>query len=233
MSLESPFRRWLNAIRPVPSSKSYTKAELAQKRKQKKLLLVTFSVILIAAGGGYAYTYISSAPERARAVLEQGMAQMSPGKYGDAIPFFNRAISIYPDYAEAYLYRGIGEHLLQQVESASIDLDKAAELNPALVRAYDERGRIYEEKGDTAKAIAQFSKSIETKPSTDAYYARALAYEKLGDHQKALADFDNAIVEMRDSPYAYRARAMAKDALGDAEGARQDRETARGIDHRR
>jgi len=233
MSIESPFRRWLNAIRPIPSTTKYTKAELAQKRKQKKLLLGTFAVILIAVGGWYVYTYISSAPQRARAVLDQGMAQMSPGKYADAIPFFNRAISIYPEFADAYLYRGISEHLLQQVESALIDLDKAAELNPSLVRAYDERGRIYEEKGDTAKAIEQFSKSIQTKPSTDAYYAGALAYEKLGEHQKALPDFDNAIVEMRDSPYAYRARALAKEALGDTQGAQEDRATARGIDHRR
>jgi len=232
MSLESPFRRWLNAIRPIPSARTYTKAELAQKRKQKILLRTTIGLLVIAAGGWYAYDHISRAPERARAVLDQGMRQMSPGKYQDAIPFFDRALAIYPEYAEAHLYLGIAEHNLQHLDSALIDLDKAADLNPNLVRVYDERGRIYEERGDTAKAIEQFSKSIASKPSTDAYYARALAYEKLGDHQKALADFDNAIVEMRDSPYAYRARALTKDALGDAEGAKQDRETAQSIDHR-
>ena len=232
MSLESPFRRWLNAIRPVPSTRTYTKAELAQKQKQKTLLRGTFGLIVLAGGGWYAYNYISSAPQRAKTVLDQGMLQMGPGKYQDAIPFFDRAISISAGYPEAYLYRGIAEHNLGQNDSALIDLDKAADLNPNLVRAYDERGRIYEEKGDTAKAIDEFSKSIKIQPSTDAYYARALAYEKLGDHQKALPDFDNAILEMREAPYAYRARALTKDALGDADGAKEDRETAHTIDGR-
>ena len=232
MSLESPFRRWLNAIRPVPSTRTYSKAELAQKRRQKTLLRGTFGLIAIVGGGWYAYSYISGAPLRAKAVLDQGMRQMSPGKYQNAIPFFDRAISISAAYPEAYLYRGIAEHNLGQNDSALIDLDKAADLNPNLVRAYDERGRIYQEKGATAKAIEEFSKSIKIQPSTDAYYARALAYETLGDHEKALPDFDNAILEMREAPYAYRARALAKDALGDTEGANQDRETAHTIDGR-
>jgi tetratricopeptide (TPR) repeat protein len=105
-------------------------------------------------------------------------------------------------------------------------------LNPNLVRAYDERGRIYQEKGDTAKAIEQFTQSIRIQPTTDGYYARALAYQKLGDHQKALADFDSAIAELRDAPYAYRARALTKDALGDYAGAQEDRDAAHRIDNR-
>jgi tetratricopeptide (TPR) repeat protein len=232
MSLESPLRRWWNTIRPAPSTRTYTKAELAQKARQKKLLRGTLGLIVLSGGGWYAYDYITTAPQRAKAVLDQGMKQMGPGKYQDAIPYFDRAISIAADYADAYLYRGIAEHNLAKTDSALVDLDKATELNPNLVRAFDERGRIFFDKGDTAKAIDEFSKSIKIQPSTDAYYARAQAYEKLGDHQKALSDFDNAIVELRDAPYAYRARAMTKDALGDADGARQDRETAHQIDGR-
>ena len=111
-------------------------------------------------------------------------------------------------------------------ESAAADFDKASDLDPSLTRAFDERGRLYLETGDTRRAIEEFTKSIRLKATTDGYYARGLAYEKVGDHQKAVADFDEAIAEMRDSPYAYRARAFSKEALGDTEGARIDRETA-------
>jgi tetratricopeptide (TPR) repeat protein len=160
------------------------------------------------------------------------MLQMGPGKEADAIKAMSRAIDIWPQYAEAYMYRGIAEHNTGQVEGAVIDLEKASELKPALTRPYAELGRIYQEKGDVSRAIGEFTKSLGVAPNAEGYYERALAYEKMGDHQKALADFDSAIGEMVDAPYAYRARAVAKDALGDTEGAKADRETADGIENK-
>jgi tetratricopeptide (TPR) repeat protein len=130
------------------------------------------------------------------------------------------------------MYRGIAEHNLSQADGAVVDLEKATDLNSNLTRAYDELGLIYQEKGNTARAIEEFTKSIGIQATTENYYRRALAYEALGEHRKALADFDNAIVEMRDAPYAYRARAMAKAALGDVEGAKEDRATALRIEYR-
>jgi tetratricopeptide (TPR) repeat protein len=160
------------------------------------------------------------------------MRKMGPGTYPQAISFFNRAIAIWPEFADAYLSRGIAEHNLGQTHSASIDLEKSSDLNPNLTRAYDERGRMYLEKGDTRRAIDEFTKSLHIQPTTDGYYARGLAYEAAGEHQKAVADYDDAIAEMRDAPYAYRARALAKDALLDVEGAKADRETAQRIESR-
>jgi len=232
MSLESPLTRWWNAIRPLPVTEVLSEAELAQRKKQKRLIWSTVGVLAVAGCGWYVYDYIASAPQRARASLERGMRQMGPGTYKDAAAAFTRAIDIWPEYADAYLYRGIAEHNLGQTEDALADLDKATDLDATLTSAFAERGRIYQEKGNTAKAIDEFTKSLRIHPSTEGYYERALAYEALGDHQKAVADFDNAIVELRDAPYAYRARAMAKAALGDEEGAKADRAIADQIESR-
>ena len=76
---ESFLTRWLNAVRPIPSDKTYTAAELAQKRKQKRLLMGTLIVIALGGGGWYVYDYIANAPQRAQAVLAKGMLQMGPG----------------------------------------------------------------------------------------------------------------------------------------------------------
>lgn len=192
----------------------------------------TLGFIAVAGCGWYIYDYIASAPQRAQAVLDRGMHQMDPGTYPEAIKNFDRAIAIWPEFADAYMYRGIAEHNLSQADGAVVDLEKATDLNSNLTRAYDELGLIYQEKGNTARAIEEFTKSIGIQATTENYYRRALAYEALGEHRKALADFDNAIVEMRDAPYAYRARAMAKAALGDVEGAKEDRATALRIEYR-
>src|SRR5580698_8507862 len=113
---ESFLTRWLNAVRPIPTRRTYTKAELAQKRKQKRLLTGTLVVIGLGFGGWYVYDYIANAPQRAQAVLAKGMLQMGPGREADAIKAMSRAIDIWPQYAEAYMYRGIAEHNTGQVE---------------------------------------------------------------------------------------------------------------------
>ena len=126
------------------------------------------------------------------------------------------------------------QHLVYSYSSGPFEqaVEKASDLNPSLTRAYDERGRLYMEKGDTRRAIEMFTKSIRIQPTTDGYYQRGLAYEAVGEHQKAVDDYDLAINEQRDAPYAYRARALARDALGDHDGAAADRETAQRIESR-
>ena len=158
------------------------------------------------------------------------MQKMQPGAYREAIARFDRAVSIAPQLAEAYMERGIAHHFLGETEPALADLDKALALNPDLAAAYNERGAIYHERGDTQKAIEELSKSIKAQATTDGYYQRGQAYESLGQHQKAIEDYDQAVAQLREAPYVYRARALVKAELGDAEGAKQDRATADSIE---
>src|ERR1700722_9842886 len=170
MSLESPLTRWRNAVQPLPAMEKPSRAALAHKRKQRKLIWTAVSVAVAIGCGWFVYSYMAGAPVRAREEFDRGMRKMSPGAYGEAVASFSRAIALWPEFADAYLNRGIAEHNLNDAEHAAADLDKASELNPNLTRAYDERGRIYQEKGDTARAIAEFTKSIRIQPTTDGYY---------------------------------------------------------------
>lgn len=226
MGIESFVTRWRNALQPLPSRQTVDQAALAQKRKQRRLILFTVWIFLVLGAGWYIYDYIASAPTRARVEFDKGLALMGPQSYQQAIKAFDRAISIWPDLAEAHLNRGIALARLHQTDAALEEFDKAAAMNPDLTRAYDERGRLLLEKGDTRKAIDEFSKSIAIKPTTDGHYARGLAYESIGEHQKAVDDYDEAITQLVDAPYAYRARAVAKVNLGDMEGAKADRDRA-------
>jgi tetratricopeptide (TPR) repeat protein len=92
-----------------------------------------------------------------------------------------------------------------------------------LAEAYTNRGNIYADKGETDKAIADFTHAINLDPTRDdAFAARGVQYYNQGDYKHAVADFDAAIrLDPSDADdWAWRSR--AKGHLGDADGANAD-----------
>jgi tetratricopeptide (TPR) repeat protein len=66
----------------------------------------------------------------------------------EALLDFEKAIELYPSFAEAYFKRGNIKNLLGDYEGAIKDYDKAIELNPNLAEAYNNRGLIKFQSGD-------------------------------------------------------------------------------------
>ena len=229
MAVESFFTRWRKAVRPL-LREAPSAALLALKRRQRKLIQRTAAILVLAGGGGWIYSYWASAPDRARDEAALGVKLLGVGTYEQAMRHFDRAIRIWPDFADAYLNRGLAEHGASYRAEALADFDRALYLDPSLIRAYNARGQIYLENGDVQRTIQDCSKSIAVSPTVDAYYQRGEAYEKLGEHQKAIADFDAAIAESREAPLAYRARSVAKRNAGDRAGAQADDDQARRIE---
>jgi len=229
MAVESFFTRWRKAVRPLPRE-APSAALLALKRRQRKLIQRTVAMLVLAGAGGWIYSYWVSAPDRAQAEIALAEKLLGAGTYDQAMRHFDRAIQIWPDYADACLNRGLAEHGASHRAEALADLDKALDLDPRLTQAYNERGQIYLENGDAQRTIQDCSKSIQMNPTVDAYYQRGEAYEKLGEHRKAIADFGAAIAESREAPFAYRARSMAKRNAGDRAGAQADDDQAQRIE---
>jgi tetratricopeptide (TPR) repeat protein len=229
MAVESFFTRWRKAVRPLPRE-APSAALLALKRRQRKLIQRTLAILLLTGAGGWTYSYWASAPDRAQEEVAVALKLLGIGTYDQAMRHFDRAIRIWPDYADAYLNRGLAEHGARHSAEALADFDRALDLDPSLTRAYNARGQIYLENGDVQQTIRDCSKSIQVNPTVDAYYQRGEAYEKLGEHQKAIADFDAAIAESREAPFAYRARSVAKRNVGDRAGAQADDDQARRIE---
>ncbi len=230
--MKSFFTLWYKATRPVPNPGRVDPAVLAQKSKQRRLLQRTGVVVLAFAAGGYAYTYFTDAPKRARAEVVLGVKKMAPGSYAEAIAHFDRAIGISPDLAEAYLNRGVAEHQSNRRAEALADLEKALDLDANLTRAHNERGQIYLENGAPQKALVDFTESLRLKPTLEGYYQRGQVYEKLSQHANAIADFTAGISEAPDAPYVYRARAAARRNTGDREGAAADEAEADRIERK-
>jgi len=226
---ESGFSRLWNSLKPPPSPGTRAPARRRLKPKQKRLLTAAGIFLLLAGAGFGAYSWVASAPQRAEAEYQAGMKFMQPGHYQEAIPKFTRAVEIHP-LASAYVERGFAHRYLGQNDQAAADLEKAIDLDSGSVRAYSGLGSIYRDRGDTRRAVEQYSKSIQISGNVDALFERGQLYESLGEHQKAVDDFTAAIERIRDAPYIYRARAMAKSNMGDADGAEADRNTARSME---
>jgi tetratricopeptide (TPR) repeat protein len=228
---ESVLIRLWNAVKPPPSVKGRGKPMTKQRRKQRLMILFVLAAIASAAAGWGVYGYVSSAPQRAQKQFDTAEAFIGSGNYGKAVDGFTRALSTWPQMAEAYVERGLARHRLGEDDQALADLDRALQIDPNLSIAYAAQGAISRDRGNVSRAIEEYTKSIQARPNVDAYFERAQLYERLSQHQNAIADYDQAIAYLRDAPHVYRARAFAKANMGDEKGAQADREIARSLEH--
>jgi len=79
--------------------------------------------------------------------------------YKDAISDFNKAIELYPSFAEAYFKRGNVKNLMEDFEGAISDYSKAIELDPNLAEAYHNRGLTKFKSGDEQAGNLDFLKA--------------------------------------------------------------------------
>ena len=153
-----------------------------------------------------------------------------------AISGFSAVIKARPDYAPAYLKRGLTYYQLNQADLAIKDLDRAITLRSASLpkvpsQAMDERpmpseqdtdyalayyvrASLHADRGETDLSISDYGEAIKLKPEyRDAYLDRAIAYDTKGAYDLAIADDDQAI-KLQLGVDAYRNRAAAQAHAG-------------------
>lgn len=77
---------------------------------------------------------------------------------------FNKAISLNPNYAEAYLERGYVYHFMDLYQEALRDLNKAIELNRQLVGAYKWRAGTYAKLGNYDQMMKDYDQAMAITP---------------------------------------------------------------------
>ena len=133
----------------------------------------------------------------------------------DNILAYDRAISLKPDFANAYYNRGVVKGELGQRDEAIADYDEAIGLKPDFVEAYNNRGNAKVALGQHDEAIADYDEAIRLKPDyADAYNNRGVVKGKLGQSEDAIADYNEAIRLKPDFADAYYNRGDARSALG-------------------
>ena len=132
-----------------------------------------------------------------------------------AIPAYDKAIYLKPDYAEAYNNRGASNGELGQYDAAITDLDEAIVLDPNDAEAHYNRGIVHFSRNNYDDAFTDFNTAILLKPNhTSAHANRGLSRARLGQYDAAITDLDQAIRLNPDDAQTYYNRGCINLLLG-------------------
>lgn len=144
----------------------------------------------------------------------RGLDQYNKKSYQDAIAAFSQAITLNPDYVEAYNRRGMVKGDSGAYQEALADFNQAIKLNPDYAEAYNGRGITKFFLGDKQGSLADFNQAIKLKPDyAEAYNRRGITNSNLGDLQEALSDYNEAIRLNFGYIDAYNGRGLVKGNL--------------------
>ena len=124
--------------------------------------------------------------------LEKGICAYKSKQYEVAIGYFDQALRIDHNFADAYYWRG-------RVHStfggpAMADFTQAILAKPDDAEAYYWRGVVRDVHNERDKILADFDKAIELNPRlAKAYLQRAHLYSGEDNNVKALSDFTKAV----------------------------------------
>nr|XP_055028766.1 uncharacterized protein ttc6 isoform X2 [Misgurnus anguillicaudatus] len=139
-----------------------------------------------------------------------------------ALDAFNSAVSIKPDYAEAYHHRGLCRMHLQDSTSVQ-DFNTALRINPNLYQVHLSRAALYGAEGRYAKAVLDCSEAIRIQPqSVKAYLYKGALQFYLKAYKRAVEDLSTAIRIDSGCSFAYYNRAVCYQQLQDYELALRD-----------
>ncbi len=175
-----------------------------------------------------------------RAVLltERGVAYMKRRSHKAALDDFNKAATIYPEYAAVYVNRGNLLLVLNQgpdtVREAIRDFDRALVLSPGLAAAYGNRGAALLKLGQFDAAVADFTRAIELLPQNPAALnGRGRARLLAGRLHASVRDFTRAVAINPGFAQSYRNRSEANMRLSLPADAVEDLSRALAFDARR
>ena len=170
-------------------------------------------------------------PELATAYLNRGNAYDNLGEYEKAIADYDRPLSWTPIWRWPTTIGAWPIATWASTRKPSPTCDRAIELDPELVLAYNNRGYAYAALGEYEKAIADCDQAIELDPEMAmAYSNRGGTYLNLGEYEKAIADCDQAIELDPEMAMAYNNRGEAYLNLGEYEKAIADYDRAVELD---
>lgn len=154
------------------------------------------------------------------------MGMRKPGNV--VIAYYNKAIRLYPQYTQAYLYRANTLKRIGRFSQAIRDYDSVLRLDPTIAEAYGGRAYCYIKLKGYNHAISDATQAIMMEPEAgDSYLLRGNANAHLGKYQEAISDYSlcikNFIKSEKDScnpvqnqiEESYLARAQLHDKLQD------------------
>jgi tetratricopeptide (TPR) repeat protein len=127
------------------------------------------------------------APKPAKKAYEQGLQSLLKNKPADAAKDFEKAVAVYPHYAEAWVSLGKLRLQQQSIEPARTAMLKAIEADPKMVVPYMELGLLAAKDANWQKSGEYLDRAVELDPVDfpQAWYADAVANYNLKNYDAA------------------------------------------------
>jgi tetratricopeptide (TPR) repeat protein len=152
--------------------------------------------------------------EDAEACYKRARTLQEAGRFGEALPAFEQAIALKPDYAEAHNGRGIALANSQRSGEAVSSFDKAIALKPDYAEAYNNYGLVLQDLNRFDEALAQFDKAIALKPDDARIHKnRGAVLQDLKRLEESVRSYDLAIVLKPDYTDAFNNRGAVLNEL--------------------
>ncbi len=135
--------------------------------------------------------------------------------YRAAVKEYEKAVKLYPEYAEAYNNLGVVYTQLEKQQEAMSACLKATKIIPNYIDAHYNLGRLYDLREKYDKAIAEYRKTVELSPrDAIAYNNLAVALLNKGDNDEALEAYLQALKIMPDLKEAHLGLGLIYDSKG-------------------
>jgi tetratricopeptide (TPR) repeat protein len=122
-----------------------------------------------------------NAPKEARRAYEKGTAAMSESKWLAAQKNFEKAVALYPQYAQAWCYLGEALHAQSQGKQARAAWERAIQADPKYLKTYLQAARLALEEKRTQDALEMTNRALEQNPIEfpGIYFFNAVAHFNL------------------------------------------------------
>jgi tetratricopeptide (TPR) repeat protein len=160
---------------------------------------------------------------QAEEVFERGFTEYCRGSLEKAVTYYNDAIRLNPEFAEAYYQRGLVYGIKRQWESTRRDFQRSLELASEGPKAKVVRSWLHFMDKDLQKALVEAEESLKQNSyDYEGLRLRATLYMAAGKYDQSVNDFTEAI-KIDPAPYiTYHDRASARLMKGDIDGAIED-----------
>lgn len=148
--------------------------------------------------------YLSSYPMDEYALNGLGIIKYREGKIDSAIKYYNKSITIKPDFLEPYENRANAKIELHDVSGALDDINYVISKDSSNSASYINRGLILLQNKDTSSAFEDFDKGINLGAHLpEAYSNRGICYWYEKNLKMALSDLKYATAQFPNFPYAH------------------------------
>ncbi|NJO41380.1 MAG: tetratricopeptide repeat protein [Cyanobacteria bacterium CRU_2_1] len=151
-----------------------------------------------------------SPDQQAKQLSDQAHQLMGAKNYSEALNLFNQAITLKPDFAEAYAGRCECLNQLNRPEEAIVSCNDALAYRPDYPEAEWSKGNALLLQGRTLEALGVYEDVTYLKPDfAPGWVKRGVALQMLGRSAEALYSLDQAISLQRNLSEAWKARGEA------------------------